>query len=405
MANTAAIKILAVPSNPGAIGKLRIVEPAIEMSEQGYSDLTLIENNTKKFRNAGFEVHYTEIDFISKTNNDGGIQTTFYNNLLGLALQYGVKNFTVWGIKDDLSWLYSHNSSGTPWPSGSKRYPTLFNTSFQPKNCYKGLINILKTWTAPPPVTHPHPAPIQVGGKEDYDIFIVLGQSNSCGRGESGSNNLGPIAYDDYSNVKNENIDQWSSNSIISAKEKLYHLESGANSAQWGFGTSFARQYVREGKLGTNRKVLLIGCGIGGTAVLYNNGGRGQWNSSDLFAKSVTRITNALKKVGPNSVIKGILWHQGESDADYIYKNTKPPHTFSQYESTLTPLLNNFRTNIVNEINKINTTNQVDTDVKILMGGIMPGYTNYDTMTQSIKNIVDSSSTTNYYFVINLLLF
>ena len=238
----------------------------------------------------------------------------------------------------------------------------------------------------PPPVVGP-----------SYDIFIVLGQSNSAGRGVGGSNNLGLIANDDFANRPNDNIKQWDGSTIIPAVEHLYHNET-TSTLMWGFGISFARQYVREHKVTAGNKVLLIGCGVGGTAVLYNNG-RGTWDSLDLFPRAVTRINQALHKVGPNSVIKGILWHQGESDADYIFENRKPTHTFATYESTLTQLLNNFRTNIVNDLNTIIGRNQVDTDVKLLMGGLIKNIKNYDTMTNSIKNIVNNNETTNYFFV------
>lgn len=241
--------------------------------------------------------------------------------------------------------------------------------------------------------------------RQSYDIFIVLGQSNSSGRGSSMNTPALPTAItsDDISDTPNDAIKQWNGSSIIPASERLFHFDGGG-STQWGFGTSFARQYLRENKLTSGNKVLLIGCGCGGTAVLHDTGRCGSnsiWNSSSsgLFPKSVTRITEALEKVGPNSVLKGILWHQGESDAHYINNNQRPTHTFTQYESTLTSAFNTFRYNITSAINRINTVNQTSISVPILMGGIMPGYGNYDTMTRSIKNIVDNATTENYLFV------
>jgi GH35 family endo-1,4-beta-xylanase len=85
--------------------------------------LTEIENITKKYREYGFEVHYTEIDFNTATLNHT-LKDDFFSRLLDIALKYGVSNYTVWGLKDDLSPL---NGPGIP-----PKYPLLLNASYVP---------------------------------------------------------------------------------------------------------------------------------------------------------------------------------------------------------------------------------------------------------------------------------
>lgn len=377
-------------------------------------DLNTIEKMTKDLVKNGFEVHYTEIDYITEDMNDDCDQKKYFVGLLNLALKYGVKNMTFWNIKDNISWLYSRNSNGTPWPGNTKRYPTLFDSTLKPKNCYNALISLLEQYVP----QAPKPAP-PLNTKQSYDIFIVLGQSNSVGRGSGSSTgsdlsgNLELITRDDYANSENPNIKQWNGSTIVPAKEGLYHIEGQRNNI-YGFGTSFARQYIRENKLTDGNKVLIIGCGCGGSgfkSCSTSGCGHKTWDMDankfssvsgceSLFELSKRRIRDALRNVGPNSIIKGILWHQGENDV-----------TNTNYSTLAPTMLNSLRSYIVGEINKINNINQTPTSVKILMGGIMQDHTSkngtecvragHNAMNITIKNIVNTQNRNNqnYGFV------
>jgi endo-1,4-beta-xylanase len=333
-----------------------------------------IDAITLKYINERFEVHFTEVDFPTPTPNDTGDQVTWFTEIIRIALKYGVRNFTVWGLTDDKSWRKIIN--------GDTQYPLLFDSSFQPKNCYNALITEMKLF-----------------GSQIYDIFIVLGQSNSCGRGsqEYTFDNPSGGTYDmknerfyddDFKNNFNENIRAFSyDNRIVPAFERLDNLQNvGQGNNTYGFGLSFARQYVKENKLTSGRKVLLIGCGWGGT-------GSSEWaigasSGKLLYKKSLKRIQTALDAY-PTSEVKGILWHQGESDAGIFSdlpspappadKEADPPDfnnypRSNTYKNTITTMLNLLRTNISRPTQQISPSQPVS-PIPILMGGLCP--TNY----------------------------
>jgi len=363
--------------------------------------LSDIENVTKKYRTYGFEVHFTEIDFNTADVNNS-FKDDFYGRLLDIALKYGVTNYTVWGLKDDLSPL---NGTGIP-----AKYPLLLNASYVPNESYNAILTKLKTYNEE---------------AADYDIFIILGQSNSIGWGRTIDPNIksiGSTMDDDYNNTEDPLIEQWTNytggraNEIIAAKEGLHHLNPGNNTTDYGLAISFARQYIREGKLSANRKILLIGSGWNATGFL-NQSGR-HWRVKPktdpitgseirLYDMSLERIRSAISpgNVGTDSRVKGIFWVQGEADAVFATKSSSsipaparppcPPSTIpfapaaatvninrsdaernnllTQYEEFLTTMLNALRTNIAKYINNVRTfnlTRQDSNSIPILIGSI-----------------------------------
>ena len=73
----------------------------------------------------------------------------------------------------------------------------------------------------------------------------------------------------------------------------------------------------------TNVRVGLVPCGV-------NNSTIGEWNDS-LYERTLRRIQEASK----HGVVKGILWHQGESDCGDA--------SSSKYRDMLSRTLNRFR--------------------------------------------------------------
>jgi len=357
----------------------------IQCNISSTADLDSIKTLTNSLIDNNPDISIQFTDITSTTSS-------FYTDLLKFALDNGVSSYIV----SNINTLTANSNS-----------------------IYNSLISLLKTYAnlrphpAPAPRPHPapaprphrapHPAPANPHDNlQDYDIFIVLGQSNSVGRGTSGNqytHDLGGIDDDDWANRVNPNIDQYNmANQIVAAREQLYHLEGGGGT-NYGFGTSFARQYIRENKQTPGNKVLLIGCGWGGTGLINYGRVSGGWNpdsSNGLFKQTKDRVNNALQKVGSNSKIKGILWHQGENDVGT---------NVNTYKARLKRLLDNLRTYFVNQINIFNTYNQNVNDVKILLGGLVPNYydrninKNYNTMTDTISSVANDSNNTNYHFV------
>ena len=419
--------------------------------------MTKIEEITKKYRGYGFDVHYTEIDFNTATESNPYIKQ-FYARLLDIALKYGVSNFTVWGLKNDLSPL---SSGGTP------KYPLLLKSTYQPNDSYKEILRNLKDYT-----------PVQ-----DYDIFIILGQSNSVGWGvtiDPNISKIGNIMDDDYANKEDPDIKQWTNyhvvlkdaagntvrdandkpvmvksaipDEIIPARERLYHLQTdnfgkpNENNREYGLAISFARQYIREGKLSRNRKILLIGSGWNGTGFLNQSGRHWQVKTGDisgaevrLYDMSLERIRSAISpgNVGPNSLVKGIFWVQGEADANHAAKTgtipapplppscpptspargttvsgnrsaTERNRLLNEYEGHLTLMLNQLRINVTKYINNVRTFNvqkQLVNAIPILIGSIpnLPFPCNYRDdylyMIERLRNIPSKCIIPNSKFV------
>lgn len=129
-----------------------------------------------------------------------------------------------------------------------------------------------------------------------------MGQSNMQGQ-------YGPI--NSTLDATNARIIQWgrtapNNNLTILAADPLEHVSITPNTI--GMGLTFAKAYLAT--LPSNRGVLLVPCAKGGTGFSTND-----WNPGDsLYEDALARI-NAAVASGHNNVLKGILWHQGESDS------------------------------------------------------------------------------------------
>lgn len=363
----------------------------IQCHANSLTDLNTIREMTIKYRKEGFEVDYSEVDYAAATSETSSDLVTFYGGLLQIALDYGVTNFTVWGIKDDLSWLNFRTPRTPPC------FPLLFNANLQAKACYNALINKLKTYR-----------PVQ-----DYDIFIVIGQSNSVGFGVSIDEKIekiGNIMEDDYNNTPNDNIKQLKQDSttIDAAIEQLDYIWPGnnENGVKYGFTLSFARQYVREGKLGSNRKVLLISSGMGGTGFFNIDYSQGHWRREPtptstkrrLYDVTLERLKTGISPglVGPNSMVKGIFWLQGESDSPNVRTD---PTKIPVYKSYLLVTLNNIRIETLKFINNVRLSSKQDVaSIPILLGQIAPT-TGNTVMNTTIKEVADNPMNINYSFV------
>lgn len=142
--------------------------------------------------------------------------------------------------------------------------------------------------------------------KENFYLFILAGQSNMAGRGFVQS-------QDTISSPHVLTLD--ANNEWVYAKEPLHYYEPGRTGLDCGlsFGKELSSLY------GKNITIGLIPCAIGGSSIE-------QWLGDSTY-RNVTLYSNLLKKVrdaAANGVLKGILWHQGETNANTThYKNYK----------------------------------------------------------------------------------
>jgi len=136
--------------------------------------------------------------------------------------------------------------------------------------------------------------------KENLWVFIMAGQSNMAGRG----------IVEPEDTVTNKRIFSINKDGqMIIAKEPLHFYEPERTGLDCGL--SFARALIA--KIPDSVSVLIIPTAVGGSSII-------QWLGDSIF-RNVKLFSNFAEKVGiakKNGVIKGILWHQGESDANEI---------------------------------------------------------------------------------------
>ena len=133
--------------------------------------------------------------------------------------------------------------------------------------------------------------------RETFEILVQAGQSNAEGYGFGDTEN--PWEPDERVWYLNENF------TISQAAEPV-----AVNDARTNFSLSFAREYVRNGRLAEGRKLLIVRAAAGGTGFLD-----GRWKpEDDLYLRMLDMTKTALDLNGGNRLV-ALLWHQGEQDA------------------------------------------------------------------------------------------
>jgi len=133
--------------------------------------------------------------------------------------------------------------------------------------------------------------------KENFDIIIQAGQSNSEGCGQ------GPVA------------EPYEPSEAIWYLTRNFTISMGAevvwgNDAIGNFALPFAREYVQSGRLQEGRKILIVRSSVGGTGFLDHRWGP----EDDLYLTMMEMIQTALA-LNPANRLVALIWHQGESDA------------------------------------------------------------------------------------------
>ena len=143
-----------------------------------------------------------------------------------------------------------------------------------------------------------------VSDTENWDIYLVIGQSNMAGRAE--------IRQEDQQVI--DNVYLYTGISIMpweAAKNpmnKYSSIRKNIEMQRLGPSYSFA-QSMHEAT--PNKKIGLVVNAKGGTRIA-------QWlPGTKFFSDAVSRTRIALK----SGTLKGIIWHQGESDSDEIRRN------------------------------------------------------------------------------------
>lgn len=159
--------------------------------------------------------------------------------------------------------------------------------------------------------------------KANLWVFLLAGQSNMAGRGQ----------VEPQDTLPNERILSINKNGeLILAKEPLNFYEPTMNGLDCGL--SFGRSLIEQ--IPDSISVLIIPAAVGGSSI-------SKW-LGDSIHRNVKLLTNFREKAETGmqyGEIKGILWHQGESDAN--------KENVTQYYERLSKLMATFRKIVQNE--------------------------------------------------------
>jgi len=146
-------------------------------------------------------------------------------------------------------------------------------------------------------VSEKTPPVIQDGVDSNFHLYLLIGQSNMAGRGkvDEQHNQADPRLY-----MLDKN-DEW-----VLAKDPLHFDRPKAVGV--GPGLSFAKAMIKGKK---DIQIGLIPSALGGSPIRAWKSG-GEFTDVFPYDEAIRRAKIAMKR----GVLKGILWHQGESDSN-----------------------------------------------------------------------------------------
>lgn len=198
---------------------------------------------------------------------------------------------------------------------------------------------------------------------KSLEVYLLIGQSNMAGRG----------TVDAQSRTISESILMLDkTNNWVLAKDPLH---SDRASAGVGPGISFAQTMLKDKP---NVQIGLVPCAWGGSPIKVWQPGV-QYFDNFPYDEAVARAKIAMQK----GVLKGILWHQGESDND--------PKKLEAYLEKLKTLVANLRRDLNNpnlpfvagEIGYFNKVNYVNEIINMLSATVA------NTAVVSAKDLTD----------------
>lgn len=153
--------------------------------------------------------------------------------------------------------------------------------------------------------------------EKHYDLYLLIGQSNMAGRGI-------PEAQDSTVHARVFSLDKnndW--------KPAIDPIHFDKKLAGVGLGRTFG---IEMANANPSANIGLIPCAVGGSSIdIWIPGGYHKPTQSHPWDDMEKRLVYALK----SGEIKGILWHQGESDSN--------PEKCDEYKSKLDDLIQRVR--------------------------------------------------------------
>lgn len=134
----------------------------------------------------------------------------------------------------------------------------------------------------------------------NFHVYLLIGQSNMAGRGK----------LDEESKKENPQILMLNKKNVWVPATDPLHFDK-PESVGVGPGISFAKEMIADNK---KIKIGLIPCAWGGSPIKVWQQGETYLKVNHPYDEAIVRAKIAKQK----GVLKGILWHQGESDNDSI---------------------------------------------------------------------------------------
>lgn len=164
---------------------------------------------------------------------------------------------------------------------------------------------------------------------DEIDVFLIAGQSNA--KGMSGASGAAASPNPDPGTVY-----QYWSGSFGEVTDEVGDANTG--SAWPSFGITWYNT--------TGRKICFVQTAVNATAqTAAADTGAGNWSpTGTLFDNSVTRVNDAIAAIltaGMTPIFRGVLWCQGENDANAINAATI---TENDYRSALATMIADYRT-------------------------------------------------------------
>jgi len=153
---------------------------------------------------------------------------------------------------------------------------------------------------------------------DKMDIYLVIGQSNMAGRAVIEKEHEGPIENVFLFNDRND--DQWEQAANPLNKYSTIRKNIGMQRLSPSYSFSKSMQ-----ESNPSRKIGIVVNAKGGSGIV-------QWMPGTHFYNEALRLTRKALKDG---TLKGIIWHQGESDSDEIRRD--------MYLGRLEEMVNGFR--------------------------------------------------------------
>jgi len=154
----------------------------------------------------------------------------------------------------------------------------------------------------------------------NFQLYLLVGQSNMAGRGVPDQESKQP----DPRILMLDSFNHW-----VPATDPV-HFDKPAI-AGVGPAIAFAKAMLGNDK---NKKIGLIPCALGGSPIKV-------WEPDSVYLKNFHPYDDAIKRAQlamQQGVLKGILWHQGESDNDSLLSRL--------YMEKLKTLITRFRTDL-----------------------------------------------------------